>query len=141
MPVFWKDPVYSFVVLMGPVFWGVLWLIGTPLTFSLGQSGYFYLTVLLIYPLIEELFFRGTLQLYLEQKGFFKRSLFSINSANIVTSMIFSLMHLYSHNLLWSVLVFFPSIVFGWSITRYKTLLAPMILHVFYNAGYYILFN
>jgi membrane protease YdiL (CAAX protease family) len=36
--------------------------------------------------------------------------------------------------------VFFPSLVFGLFKDRTQRLLAPILLHVFYNAGYFWLF-
>ncbi len=45
-----------------------------------------------------------------------------------------------SHGPLWAALVFFPSLVFGFFKDRTKHLVAPVILHVFYNAGYFWLF-
>jgi len=137
---FWKSPLYIMLLFLGPVFWMALWLIGTPLKFELSHSVWFYLSVIIVYPLVEEVFFRGGLQEYLEQNVSLKKQYFSISLANVLTSSVFCLMHLYSHNVTWSLLVFFPSMVFGWSKSRYTSILAPIAVHSFYNAGYYLLF-
>ena len=93
------------------------------------------LMLLILFPVIEELFFRGIIQPIIHKK--FTKTWRSISTANVLTSLLFSLSHLFNHNLFWALSTFFPSLVFGWSKDRYNTLLAPLMLHCYYNAGWF----
>ncbi|MDG1783128.1 MAG: CPBP family glutamic-type intramembrane protease, partial [Porticoccaceae bacterium] len=64
-------------------------------------------------------------------------SVFSL--ANVLTSLLFVAVHLINHPPLWALAVFGPSLVFGYSQERYNHLVAPIILHCSYNAGYFLL--
>ena len=97
------------------------------------------LMLLILFPVIEELFFRGIIQPIIHKK--FSKTWRSISVANVLTSLLFSVTHLFNHNLFWALSTFFPSLIFGWSKDRYHTLLAPLILHCYYNAGWFYLAN
>jgi membrane protease YdiL (CAAX protease family) len=92
-----------------------------------------------IYPAIEEWFFRGTLQPLLKAQSFLSWYFAGLSGSNIVTSVLFCGLHFISHPPLWALAVFIPSLIFGWAMERYKTLAAPLGLHVFYNMGYFLL--
>lgn len=51
----------------------------------------------------------------------------------------FSMTHLANHSLLWSLLVFAPSLCFGFLRDRFGSVYPAMLLHAFYNAGYFVL--
>ena len=95
------------------------------------------LLLLILFPITEELFFRGIIQPIIHKK--FSKTWRSISVANVLTSLLFSVTHLLNHNLFWALSTFFPSLIFGWSKDRYQTLLAPLILHCYYNAGWFYL--
>ena len=97
------------------------------------------LMLLILFPVIEELFFRGIIQPIIHKK--FTKTWRAISTANVLTSLLFSLSHLFNHNLFWALSTFFPSLVFGWSKDRYNTLLAPLMLHCYYNAGWFYFVN
>jgi membrane protease YdiL (CAAX protease family) len=94
------------------------------------------LILVILYPLLEETIFRGIIQPAISTRIVGKTFLFS--HANILTSIIFSLAHLFSHETIWAMAVFIPSVAFGLLKDRYKTLLAPIALHCYYNAGYFL---
>lgn len=94
------------------------------------------LILVILYPLLEETIFRGIIQPAISIRIVGKTFLFS--HANILTSVIFSLAHLVSHETVWAMAVFIPSLAFGLLKDRYKTLLAPIALHCYYNAGYFL---
>ncbi|MFT7223395.1 MAG: membrane protease YdiL (CAAX protease family) [Cellvibrionaceae bacterium] len=99
-----------------------------------------FLWLVLIYPVLEEIVFRGLIQDYCNRK--FKGSRCGVISyANFSTSIVFASAHLFHHSLLWSILAFFPSLLFGFARERYNNLTAPIVLHVFYNLGYYSLYR
>ena len=63
-----------------------------------------------------------------------------LSHANILTSVLFTALHFINHPPLWAAAVLFPSLVFGLFKDRSGGLAAPIILHVFYNSGYFWLF-
>ena len=95
------------------------------------------LMLLILFPVTEELFFRGIIQPIIYKK--FSKTWRSISVANVLTSLLFSVTHLFNHNPIWALSTFFPSLVFGWSKDRYNTLLAPLMLHCYYNAVWFYL--
>ncbi len=97
------------------------------------------LMLLILFPITEELFFRGIIQPIIHKK--FSKTWHSISAANFLTSLLFSFSHLFNHNPFWALSTFLPSMIFGWSKDRYNTLLAPLMLHCYYNAGWFYLAN
>jgi uncharacterized protein len=97
------------------------------------------LSVILLYPILEELAFRGWLQETLLTKGFQKQK-FGFSQANLFTSILFVSLHFFNHSLLWATAVFFPSLVFGFFRDRHNSVLPSILLHIYYNAGYFLLF-
>ena len=97
------------------------------------------LMLLILFPITEELFFRGIIQPIIHKK--FSKTWHSISAANVLTSLLFSFSHLFNHNPFWALSTFLPSMIFGWSKDRYNTLLAPLMLHCYYNAGWFYLAN
>jgi len=95
----------------------------------------FFITFALLYPIAEEVLFRGVMQPLLEKK--LPANNRTISTANVVTSLLFSTAHLINHSPLWALATFVPSLIYGYTMERYKTLYRPIILHCFYNAGYY----
>ena len=59
--------------------------------------------------------------------------------ANLIVSLLFVLAHLASHSLSWSLLVFIPSLCFGFARDRFGSVYSPIALHTFYNTGYFFL--
>ncbi len=184
----------SFVVLLlaAPAVWvGMHWLLGIPLAARFANSGgsisaafgfnnsIFLHTLLfagLIYPVLEEIVFRGAVQGFLldrlpssiavnrhqsdepavatasdtDASGITNPSTGSdryhmliggISWANVLTSIAFAALHLISQSPLWAFLVFFPSLAFGWVREASGGLLLPIVLHIFYNIGFLLLFR
>jgi hypothetical protein len=95
----------------------------------------FFITFALLYPIAEEVLFRGVIQPLLGKK--LPANNRTISTANIVTSLLFSAAHLINHSPLWALATFVPSLIYGYTMERYKTLYGPIILHCLYNAGYF----
>ena len=89
-----------------------------------------------LYPIIEEITFRGVIQGWFLRYQLFKKSFFGLTIANIVTSLLFSLIHIVYHKLVWAMLIFFPSLVFGYFRDRSKDIKLSIILHIFYNFSF-----
>ena len=118
-----------FFILHPSIQWG--WPLLTPLVFLLP---------VLVYPVLEEIVFRGLIQ-ELVHEYLSKASLGPVSVANLLTSFLFTGVHFFYHPPLWAALVFFPSLVFGFFKDRTQGLMAPIILHVFYNAGFLWVFS
>ena len=135
---FWRDVAFAIALLAGVVCWIALWLVGQPLA---GPPAWLLLAQLVfLMPVLEEIVFRGGIQAALQTKRPFQSQLCGISVANVLTSVVFASMHLISQPPLWAVLVFFPSLVFGWAKDRYNSIVPSVILHAFYNAGFVWLF-
>jgi hypothetical protein len=90
-------------------------------------------TGLFILAAAEEIVFRGVLQGMLSRRLPQKVYPAGLSRANLITSGIFSLAHVFSHPPAWAGAVFFPSLLFGWSKDRFHSLLPCCLLHFFYN--------
>jgi len=138
----WQDPLFYAALMAGPLFWIALYLIQQPVI----QWGWprllpwQFLVPVVFYPLVEEMVFRGLLQELVH--GYIShRSLGPFSVANLLTSVVFTGMHFIYHAPVWAALVFFPSLVFGYFKDRTGRLTAPILLHIFYNAGFLWLFT
>jgi len=97
------------------------------------------LSVVLWQPLTEELLFRGVLQGQLRKPQWGRRSWFGISGANFAASLVFAALHLLAHPAGWAAAVLVPSLVFGHFRDRYASVLPAVLLHAWYNAGYFLL--
>ncbi len=114
--------------------YGILFGQKTPnLFWFLGDIRAFALLIL-FYPVIEELTFRGLVQEYLRKKTEGKYLVPQLlSAANAVTSLLFALIHLVHHTPVWALLVFFPSLLFGYFKERYGSIFPVIFLHSYYN--------
>ena len=138
----WQDAQWWLALFAGPAFYvlliaagfaysGPAWVAVQPLLF---------VVLALVYPLLEEIVFRGMLQDGLSQR-LTPWTQGPISKANLITSLIFAALHGFSHTPLWAAAVFLPSLVFGYFRERHSGLASPILLHAFYNSGYYALFG
>jgi uncharacterized protein len=94
-----------------------------------------------LYPLIEELLFRGVVQGWLRERTGMRRTVFGLSLANLLTSTIFTALHFFAHPPLAALAVLVPSLIFGHFRDRHGDLRAPIALHMYYNIGYFWLFS
>ena len=137
-----QDPLFLLAMFAGPAAWSILYLVlqpepqwGWPLALPLQ-----YLLPVVVYPLLEEIVFRGLVQ-ELVHEYISAQSLGPLSVANLLTSLLFTGMHFLYHAPLWAALVFMPSLVFGFFKDRTGKLAAPVVLHGFYNAGFLLMFT
>jgi membrane protease YdiL (CAAX protease family) len=131
---FYTDWVFLGLLLLPVAIWVFIYYqTGTVALFD----GWLLLQVVLIYPVIEEIIFRGILQPRIAQQ--WTQTLFKLSAANFITSSIFAMTHFVEHSVLWALGTFIPSLIFGYSQERYNKLLAPITLHSSYNAGYFLI--
>jgi len=124
----------------GPLVWLLLylwldvrpelaWPFADPLRFAL---------LVAVYPILEEIIFRGLLQGWLLRRLAVR--LGPLSAANALTSLVFCLAHLLFRGPFVALAVLAPSLVFGYFRERHRGLAAPIALHCWYNAGYFWLF-
>jgi len=136
--VFYKDSHWLCAIVAALIFWlGYGYLVAPLQYFNVFSSLDFFLSMILIYPILEEIVFRGWLQSMLLKKKSMIFTWFGISLANVTTSIIFVLLHLINQSIVWALLVFIPSLVFGYFKDRYNLLLPSILLHIFYNAGFF----
>ncbi|MBL1351731.1 MAG: JDVT-CTERM system CAAX-type protease [Zetaproteobacteria bacterium] len=103
------------------------------------------LILALLYPILEELVFRGLVQSWLLEKTWGHTSWLGLSLANVFTSLLFMGLHFFQHAPLWAVAVFLPSLIFGYLRELYAEATYPLLpsisLHCFYNAGWFYLFG
>jgi hypothetical protein len=97
-----------------------------------------FLFVALALPILEEAAFRGLIQEGLHR--LWRRRWGPLSAANLGQAVLFSLLHLPTHPPAWAAAVFVPALVFGFFRERHDSLASPIALHVFYNAGYFLLY-
>lgn len=131
-----KDLRFGLALLAGVVFWLVL--IGLGLTHA-APGWSMLLSAVLIQPILEELLFRGLLQGQLLQLTWGRWQWGGFTTANLAVSVVFVLLHFINHPPLWALGVLFPSMLFGYFRDRHRSVYPSMALHVFYNAGYFLL--
>jgi len=94
------------------------------------------LNVLILSPVLEELLFRGILQKFVKER--LSGGLFAVSYANILVSFIFAILHIPMWGVVHSVLVFLPSLIFGFLYDKTGKIYYSGILHMFYNLNIFI---
>lgn len=123
------------VALIAPATWAGLAL-GAPELRGVAAQPLGALQFVVLFPLLEEIVFRGGLQPTLARS--LLRRWGPLSAANIVTSAVFAALHLGAHPPLWAAAVFLPSLLFGVFRERAGSLWAPTALHAAYNFGYLV---
>jgi len=85
-------------------------------------------------PLVEEVLFRGIIQGQLARREWGRCSWMGISSANIVTSILFTAIHLINSSPLFALSVIAPSLVFGYFRDYCNSVYPSIIIHAAYNA-------
>lgn len=99
------------------------------------------LYLVLLYPFFEELLFRGVLQGQLLRRPALQTKVAGLTRANLVTSLIFTGLHFLMHPPVAAIAVLLPSLIFGHFRDRHGNLLAPVLLHSYFNLGYFWIFT
>ncbi len=136
----WYDKLYWAAIMAAPLF--CLGFLLTQVPFSIDWQkplSYPQKFILLsfIYPVLEEMVFRGLLQGGLHKwlmRGWLWKG---ISWANVLTSLVFMLAHFINHSWYWAVTVLGPSLIFGYFRDKYQSITPSIILHVFYNFMYF----
>ena len=128
-------------LLLGPLFWlGLTFFMPTQARDFTAQIDLVrWLMLIILYPVLEEFVFRGLVLEWLH-KRLARRRLGLLSLANLLTSVLFVAVHFIAQPWYWALLVFFPSLVFGYMKERHNSLISPIILHSTYNLGFIFLF-
>lgn len=136
----WRDAQWGAALAAAPLFWAILCWIEQP-SFTPGwilRAPAQFLWPVFVIPVLEELVFRGWLQTALGER--WPRRYGPLSLANLITSVTFAALHFFQHAPLWAASVFLPSLVFGYFRERHAGVVSPILLHIWYNAGYFLLF-
>ncbi len=136
-----RDWTFHAALLAALLFWGLLYALTTPAIhwdWPL-RAPWMFLWPALFYPVLEEIVFRGLVQ-DLAHRHLRPWHLGPVSHANLLTSLLFTALHFIHQPPLWAAAVILPSLVFGYFKDKYHSLTAPILLHVFYNAGFFWLF-
>lgn len=138
-PPFYRDTLFLIALLAGGLFWLGLWLFSSiqPLKVSEIWS-WVFLSLVLWQPVLEELLFRGLLQGLLGRQPWGQLALGGVTVANGITTLLFMLGHWWSHPPPWAIAVVVPSLIFGYFRDRFGSVYPAIVLHSFYNAGYFL---
>jgi membrane protease YdiL (CAAX protease family) len=137
-PRFYRDTVFAGAMLAGVGFWLGLWLCVTvhPITLAQVLSPTF-LALVVWQPILEELLFRGYVQGQLLQQSWGRQCWCRLTVANSLSSLLFVAGHWWTHPPLWAIAVLLPSLILGYCRDRYLSVYPCILLHAFYNAGYF----
>ena len=134
------DAHWALAVLGAVPVWIVLaWMVGPSMFQPRGWAG--WLGLVLLWPLMEELLFRGLLQgqlLRLSQRLGKPRRIGPVTWANALTTLAFVALHLSAQPLAWALAVALPSLVFGHLRERFASVWPAVGLHMVYNAGFVV---
>ena len=93
------------------------------------------------YPIVEEIIFRGGIQGWLHRYEWAKVTTLGISVANVLVSIIFAVLHIIirpDDKTAYGIII--PSLIFGLFRDRHKHIISCTLLHVFYNMGIFFLF-
>jgi len=140
-PGCFRDSAFWLAAALGPLVWLLLWgVVRQPLTAGSGSAAAALLLAIVVYPVLEEIVFRGALQGWLLSLQPLAVRWGGITAANVLTSVVFTGFHFIHQSPLWAAAVLPPALVFGWARDRYQSLTPCVVLHMFYNAGFLLLF-
>lgn len=144
LPQMWRDGQFLAAIAAAPFFWLILLWWNSPVALDMARPFHaplVFLLMVFVYPVVEELVFRGALQGILLRQPWGSSSLGSVTMANLITSLAFAGFHFFYHAPLWAALVLLPALIFGYFRDKYQRVLPAIVLHVFYNTGYFWLFQ
>ena len=138
---------YSERVVADPAKWAIgAALLAAPLLLALGLwlgfieripyggwTALLLLQLLVLYPVAEEVLFRGVLQAKLAEFTWGQVSVLGVSFANLVASILFAVTHIVLLGTLAAGLTLLPSLVFGHLFQVCRSLWPPILMHSWYN--------
>lgn len=137
---FHRDRLFVAAVAAGGGFWVLLWWLVPVQPIAWRQvASWDFLALVVVQPCLEEASFRGVLQGCLSRWRRMRTAWRGFTAANGVTALLFAAGHLVNHPALWAVGVVIPALVFGLFRDRYASVWPGVVLHIFYNGGYFVM--
>jgi membrane protease YdiL (CAAX protease family) len=136
-----RDRLFCAAILAAQIVIVILYLVlRPPIEFDwIGREPLRFAIVMVVYPVLEEIVFRGWLQQSLRKRIAYVIA--GITAANILTSIVFTLFHFINHRPVWAAAVIIPSIIFGYFRDKYESVMPSIVLHIIYNMAYFIPFG
>lgn len=134
-PQLFRDRQFWLAVVLPVFFWIGLYQLLAPR--DIAHPPLFWLNQVLLIPIVEELVFRGWLQGSLLRRRAMRNGYCGISLANFAAALLFSAAHFFSHPPIWAAGVIVPALVFGYFRERHNSVYPAILLHVYYNGGYF----
>ena len=124
-------------VIAGPIVWAVPFMFGgqLPQTFSVISFIKLHVWALFVYPVLEEIVFRGWIQGALKRKWRFVWHPPIYSTANLVTSVLFATLHIFTRSFTVGLMVFLPSLLLGMMRDAKLPLVGLIFIHIYWNLG------
>lgn len=124
-------------IIAGPIVWAVPYIFGSQLPQTLSVIPFIKLNVwvLFVYPVLEEIVFRGWIQGSLKRKWRFVWNPPICSTANLVTSILFATLHIFSRSPTVGLMVFLPSLLLGMMRDAKMPLVGLILIHIYWNTG------
>ncbi len=141
---YWQQGDFWLACIAAALFWLVFRLLNVPMPGDIAFPALSSTLLLLIFvsPVLEEIVFRGLIQESIHQLLSHNRLstilFWRISNANFLASVLFSLSHLWAHSAFWALATLAPSLIFGYFKDKYQSLQPAIVLHIFYNLGFYL---
>lgn len=131
---FYTDRIFQLLLLSPASIWLLIYIKNPSVS---DFETYHLVLVVFFIPVIEEIIFRGILQPWIATR--YSQNIAKLSAANLITSSIFSLLHLFTHPVSMAVFTFFPSLIFGYAKDHYGKLTPSIVLYGSYNGGYFLI--
>lgn len=131
------DRLFAAAMLIAVVGWNVLWFTVMPAISLEGGSIALILFISIIWsPILEETLFRGVLQGLLLKNSWGSKRFLNLSIANWFSSLLFVMAHLWYLPIMWAMMFFAPSLIYGFFRDRYQNIIPCILLHAYYNGGF-----
>lgn len=135
-----RDGLFVVATAAGIGFWIMLgWLLPVQPIQGWQVRSWDFLSLVVVQPCLEEVIFRGLLQGRLSQWRRMRTAWRGFTAANGLTALLFTAGHFVNHPAPWAAGVILPALIFGFFRDRYASIWPGMLLHVFYNSGYFVM--
>ncbi len=135
------DKFFLLAFIAAPLYWSSIVMLEQWHWFKSSIEWRLLFFVVIAYPIVEELCFRGFLQEQLLTQNFAKQQYFQITLANVLCSIAFVALHGIYHTWSFALMVFVPSLIFGFFRDRYQSVIPGIMLHCWYNSGTFWFLN
>ena len=128
--------VYFFIAIAFWLIYSLIFPVNLPQKALTWQQWQVFAYIVIAYPIVEEIIFRGGMQGWLRKYQWAKITILGISIANVLVSIIFSILHIIIRpDDYTTYAIIIPSLIFGLFRDRHKHIISCTVLHIFYNMG------